>query len=32
MASAARARQVLAPFSLWMKEKIKKDEAVGKEW
>ncbi len=29
--SAARARQVLAPISLWMQEKIKKDEAVGKE-
>ncbi len=29
--SAARARQVLAPISLWMQEKIKKDEAAGKE-
>ncbi len=29
--SAARARQVLAPISLWMQEKLKKDEALGRE-
>jgi formylglycine-generating enzyme required for sulfatase activity len=29
--SAARARQVLAPLSLWMQEKLKKDEASGRE-
>ena len=29
--SAARARQVLAPISLWMQEKLKKDEATGGE-
>jgi formylglycine-generating enzyme required for sulfatase activity/energy-coupling factor transporter ATP-binding protein EcfA2 len=29
--SAARARQVLAPISLWMQEKLKKDEASGSE-
>ena len=29
--SAARARQVLAPLALWMQEKLKKDEAPGRE-